>query len=100
MRVETAREFLETPPEELLEIEGMSKELLLELRQIILIEFDEKENQAMKDRIQNAEIGYLKDESNDESAEETDKPVEQTEEVASKEAEEKETKEKSSTDEQ
>ncbi len=59
MRIETAREFLETAPEELLEIEGMSKQLLLELRSIILIEFDERESQAMKDRINNAEIGYI-----------------------------------------
>lgn len=59
MRIETAREFLETAPEELLEIEGMSKQLLLELRSIILIEFDERESQAMKDRIMNAEIGYI-----------------------------------------
>lgn len=59
MRIETAREFLETAPEELLEIEGMSKQLLLELRQIILIEFDERETQTMKDRINKAEIGYI-----------------------------------------
>lgn len=70
MRIETAREFLETAPEELLEIEGMSKQLLLELRQIILIEFDERESQAMKDRINNAQIGYI--DSNDTASESTE----------------------------
>jgi len=63
MKIETAREFLETAPEELLEIEEMSKELLLELRQIILIEFDERESKDMISRIQNAEIGYIKEEA-------------------------------------
>lgn len=70
MRIETAREFLETAPEELLEIEGMSKQLLLELRQIILIEFDERESQAMKDRINNAQIGYI--DSNEAASESTE----------------------------
>lgn len=78
MRIETAREFLETPPEELLEIEGMSKQLLLELRQIILIEFDERETQLMKDRINNAEIGYI--DSPEESAANKDTTIENNDE--------------------
>jgi N utilization substance protein A len=93
MRIETAREFLETPPEELLEIDGMSKELLLELRQIILIEFDEKETKAMKDRIENAEIGYIKDDVPSEKPEENSDETE--DEVVENETEE----EKSSTEE-
>ena len=85
MRVETAREFLETAPEELLEIEGMSKQLLLELRQIILIEFDERESQAMKDRINNAEIGYIasKEDSDEVSKADSEIDVEQDTKVDS-----------------
>jgi len=49
--VETAREFLDTDVEKLLTIEGMTKELLIELRQIILTEFDEEESDEILDRI-------------------------------------------------
>jgi N utilization substance protein A len=42
--ISTAREFLEASPEVLLAIPGMTKDVLIELRQIILVEFDEKED--------------------------------------------------------
>jgi len=51
--IETAREFLEADIELLLSIEGMSKENLLELRSIILLEFDETETDEMKEAILN-----------------------------------------------
>lgn len=41
--VETAREFLEKTPDELMKLEGMTKQKLLELRTIMLLEFDEKD---------------------------------------------------------
>ena len=53
MGIETAREFLEGEPELLLTIDGMTKENLLELRSIILLEFEEKESSEMVDRIKN-----------------------------------------------
>lgn len=49
--IETAREFLERGPEELLRIEGMTKEKLLELRKVMLIEFDEVESKEFLDYI-------------------------------------------------
>jgi len=49
--IETAREFLERGPEELLKIEGMTKEKLLELRKVMLIEFDEVESKEFLDYI-------------------------------------------------
>ncbi|MBX3043385.1 MAG: transcription termination factor NusA [Candidatus Kapabacteria bacterium] len=49
--IETAREFLEAEPEDLLALEGMTKEKLIELRLIILIEFDESESKEYVDRI-------------------------------------------------
>lgn len=53
LSIETAREFLEFDPEKLLAVVGMSKELLLELRSIILIEFEEKENIDLVEKIKN-----------------------------------------------
>ena len=49
--IETAREFLEFSPEELLKIENMTKEKLIELRAIMLFEFDEKESQDIINQI-------------------------------------------------
>ncbi len=49
--IETAREFLEKSPEEILAIEGMTKEKLIELRLIMLVEFDESESKDIVDRI-------------------------------------------------
>ncbi len=45
--ITTAREFLETDPKKLLEIESMTKDLLIELRKIILMEFDEEESEEI-----------------------------------------------------
>lgn len=44
LNIETAKEFLEFNIEELLKIEKLTKEKLIELRAIMLIEFDEKES--------------------------------------------------------
>lgn len=49
--VETAREFLNAEVSDLLRVKGMSKELLIELRTIILIEFDEDENEEILSEI-------------------------------------------------
>jgi N utilization substance protein A len=50
--IETAREFLDTPVEKLIMVPGITKELLIELRDIILIEFDENEEPDMVERIE------------------------------------------------
>ena len=49
--VETAREFLNAEISDLMSLPEMSKELLIELRSIILIEFDEKESPEIIDEI-------------------------------------------------
>lgn len=49
--IQTAREFLAADPEKLLSIHGMSRDTLLELRQIMLKEFDEEEKPEDIDRI-------------------------------------------------
>jgi len=49
--VKTAREFLETDLAGLLEIKELSKELLIELRIIILSEFDEVESPEIEEKI-------------------------------------------------
>ncbi len=56
LRIETAREFLEYDIGKLLKVKGMTKDLLIEMRSIILAEFDETESQEMLDRINNYEI--------------------------------------------
>ncbi len=43
--IETAREFLEADIELLMSLEGMTKDFLIEIRGIILLEFEEKENE-------------------------------------------------------
>lgn len=43
--IDTAREFLESDPEILLKIDGMSKDFLLEMRSIMLFEFEEEEDE-------------------------------------------------------
>lgn len=52
--IDTAREFLNADPTKLLAIPGMTKEFLLELRSIILEEFEERESGEMRERIMNA----------------------------------------------
>ncbi|OGU18314.1 MAG: transcription termination factor NusA [Ignavibacteria bacterium GWB2_35_12] len=51
--IETARGLLETEPEELLKIKGMTKKVLLEIRSILLGEFDEPETDEMIEKIKN-----------------------------------------------
>ncbi len=63
--IETAREFLEAEPERLLELEGMTKDLLLEIRKIILTEFDEDESDEIVNIINNIQAAELKKESED-----------------------------------
>ncbi len=41
--IQTAREFLSAPPEKILKIHGMTRDTLLELREIMLKEFDEED---------------------------------------------------------
>jgi len=60
LRIETAREFLETDPEILLTLEGLSKEMLIELRKIILTEFDEKDTEDMVEEIMAVDLSSLK----------------------------------------
>lgn len=54
--IETAREFLEYNIGKLLKVKGMTKDLLIEMRSIILAEFDEEETQDMLEKIKNYEI--------------------------------------------
>ncbi|MCO5251271.1 MAG: transcription termination factor NusA [Candidatus Kapabacteria bacterium] len=51
--IETAREFLEANTDFLLTIPGMTKEKLVELRQIMLVEFDEHEQAEILEAIKN-----------------------------------------------
>ncbi len=53
LNIESAKEFLEYDVEELLKIESLSKEKLIELRAVMLIEFDEKESDAVLEKIKN-----------------------------------------------
>jgi transcription termination/antitermination protein NusA len=54
--IDTAREFLNTDPARLLALPGMTKELLLEMRSIILEEFDERENEDVRNHILSLEM--------------------------------------------
>jgi len=49
--IETAREFLDKSPDEMLKLKGMTKESLIEFRSIILSEFDEVDTQENLDLI-------------------------------------------------
>lgn len=49
--IQTAREFLSAEPEKILSIHGMSRDTLLELREIMLKEFDEEEDPKVVERI-------------------------------------------------
>lgn len=70
--IETAREFLEIEPEKLLELDGMSKDLLIELRQIILSEFDEEESEEMLELIKNVDLNKVEEKSDEEDEEDTE----------------------------
>ena len=52
-QIETARDFLETDIGELLSIESMTKDKLIDLRQIMLAEFEEEESPEMIEKIKN-----------------------------------------------
>jgi transcription termination/antitermination protein NusA len=56
MGIETARDFLEADINDLLAIEGITKDFLIEIRSIILSEFDEKESDEILENIKNAEV--------------------------------------------
>lgn len=49
--IDTAREFLNADPSRILSIPGMTKELLVEMRSIILEEFEERENPDVRNYI-------------------------------------------------
>lgn len=55
---ETARDFLEGDIDAILAVEGMNKDLLLELRQIMLQEFDESESQVVLEKIEKSKAHY------------------------------------------
>ncbi|MCX7737070.1 MAG: transcription termination factor NusA [Candidatus Kapabacteria bacterium] len=63
--IETAREFLEYDIGELLNVKGMTKDFLIEMRGIILAEFDEAESEEILERIRN----YEKEENKENSTE-------------------------------
>jgi len=50
-KIETAREFLEADIDVLMSIDGMTKDFLIELRSIILLEFEEKESDKILSKI-------------------------------------------------
>jgi N utilization substance protein A len=50
-KIETAREFLEADIDMLMSLEGMTKDFLIEIRSIILLEFEEKETNDMLNKI-------------------------------------------------
>lgn len=54
--IETAREFLEADLVHVLTVKGMTKDLLLDIRKIILAEFDEAESPEMIEKIQNVDV--------------------------------------------
>lgn len=54
--IETAREFLEADIEKLLRIDGMTKENLIEMRSIMLTEFEEEESPDILERIEKFEL--------------------------------------------
>ncbi len=66
--IETAREFLDAELELLFSIEGMNADNLLELRSIILLEFDEKESDEMIEKIKNYTPGEALEEKGDDEA--------------------------------
>lgn len=50
--VNTAREFLSKTPKEMLKIEGIDKEFLIEMRSIMLAEFEEEESKEILEEIE------------------------------------------------
>lgn len=66
--VETAREFLNAEISDLLQLNGMTKPLLIELRSIILIEFDEDENEDILNEIKDFDVDSIIESKNNETA--------------------------------
>ncbi len=62
--IETARDFLEADIQQLLSVPGMTKDSLIELRQIMLTEFDEQESEEILEEIRNAKIPKKSQENN------------------------------------
>jgi N utilization substance protein A len=54
--IKTAREFLDAEPSKLLNIDGLNKEFIKEIRQILLSEFDEQEDDLYIENLENFEI--------------------------------------------
>lgn len=75
--IETAREFLEYDIGELLNVKGMTKDFLIEMRGIILSEFDEEESEEILERIRN----YEREENKDNSSEKDEVSNENTDEI-------------------
>ncbi len=57
--IDTAREFLNTEPTKILAIPGMTKELLVEMRGIILEEFEERENPDIRNYILSLDMAQM-----------------------------------------
>ena len=64
--IETARDFLEADPLEILKIKGITKNLLLEMRQIILAEFEEEDKADVVEKIQALDDAEIKATANTE----------------------------------
>ena len=84
--IKTAREFLNAPLELLMGFEGVTKELMIELRQIMLGEFDETEQDEILAKINL--IAKITESGEKESSQEVSEP-EPEEEVALEKSEEK-----------
>jgi N utilization substance protein A len=69
--IDTAREFLDANVIQLLAIEGMTKELLLELRSLMLTEFDEDEDPIVRKKIL---LSHLTEEDGDDDTDDNDPP--------------------------
>lgn len=57
--IDTAREFLNTEPTKILAIPGMTQELLVEMRGIILEEFEERENPDIRNYILSLDLTQM-----------------------------------------
>jgi N utilization substance protein A len=64
--IETARDFLEADPLEILKIKGITKNLLLEMRQIILAEFEEEDKADVVEKIRALDEAEIKTTDNTE----------------------------------
>ncbi len=74
--IETARELLDTDISEILSIKGISKEFLIEIRNIILTEFDEEENPEVIKEIEEFDPNNVNSEKKIEESDQNDSVVE------------------------